>query len=104
MATAMALGVDVSAATLLVVGNAIVLAVLLPVSVGGVGVREGVAVMLLATAGVTSTEAVLVALLGYLTGQVPALFGGVLMAVGRVRPKLPTIEIAPGHAAESTIS
>ncbi|MFK7989027.1 MAG: lysylphosphatidylglycerol synthase transmembrane domain-containing protein [Sandaracinaceae bacterium] len=104
MATAMALGVDVPAATLLVVGNAIVLAVLLPVSVGGVGVREGVAVMLLATAGVTSTEAVLVALLGYLTGQLPALLGGVLMAARRVRPSLPTIEIAPGRAAESTIS
>lgn len=103
-ATALALGVDVSLPTLLVVGNAIVLAVLLPVSVGGVGVREGVAVMLLATAGVSSTEAVLVALLGYLTGQLPALLGGILMAARRVRPTLPTIEIAPGHAAESTLS
>ncbi|MEQ9699442.1 MAG: hypothetical protein RLO54_16525, partial [Sandaracinaceae bacterium] len=47
------------------------------------GVREGVAVVLLATAGVSSTDAVLVALLGYLTGQVPALLGGGLMAISR---------------------
>ncbi|MBX3272702.1 MAG: flippase-like domain-containing protein [Sandaracinaceae bacterium] len=82
-ATARAIGVDASAATLLVTGNAITLAVLLPVSVGGVGVREGVAVVLLAGVGVASTDAVLVALLGYLTGQVPALLGGVLTLAGR---------------------
>ncbi len=82
-ATAGALGLEVSAWTLLAVGNAIVLAVLLPVSVGGVGVREGVAVVLLASAGVASSDAVLVALLGYLTGQVPALAGGLLMALRR---------------------
>lgn len=81
--TAHAVGVDAPAPTLLVVGNAIVLAVLLPVSIGGVGVREGVAVVLLGTAGVTSTDAVLVGLLGYLTGQLPAIAGGVLMAIGR---------------------
>ncbi len=82
-ATAGALGLEVDAWTLLTVGNAIVLAVLLPVSIGGVGVREGVAVMLLATASVASTDAVLVALLGYLTGQVPALIGGALFALDK---------------------
>jgi uncharacterized membrane protein YbhN (UPF0104 family) len=85
-ATAGALGLEVDAWTLLTVGNAIVLAVLLPVSVGGVGVREGVAVMLLATASVASTDAVLVALLGYLTGQVPALIGGALFALDKRAP------------------
>jgi hypothetical protein len=75
-ATARAIGLDASPVTLLIVGNAITLAVLLPVSVGGVGVREGVAVVLLSGVGVTSTDALLVALLGYLTGQVPALLGG----------------------------
>lgn len=83
LATAFAIGVHASVATLLIVGNAIVLAVLLPVSIGGVGVREGVAVILLAGASVTSTDALLVALLGYLTGQVPALLGGALMLGGR---------------------
>lgn len=88
-ATAMAIGVDASPLTLVVTGNAITLAVLLPVSVGGVGVREGVAVVLLAGVGVASTDAVLVALLGYLTGQVPALLGGVL-TIGSRRSEVPS--------------
>lgn len=80
-ATARALGVEVDALALLAVGNAIVIAVLLPISVGGIGVRESVAVVLLAGAGVDSADAVLVALLGYLTGQAPALIGGALFAL-----------------------
>ncbi|MCZ7687652.1 MAG: lysylphosphatidylglycerol synthase domain-containing protein [Sandaracinaceae bacterium] len=95
-ATAGALDLSVGAFTLLAVGNAIVIAVLLPVSVGGVGVREGVAVVLLASAGVASSDAVLVALLGYLTGQVPALFGGVLFALRRAE--------RPPVLAEQTLS
>jgi len=78
VATALALGLTVDVATLLVVGNAIVIATLIPISIGGVGVREGVAVVLLASAAVGPTDASLVALLGYLTGQVPALLGGAL--------------------------
>lgn len=84
-ATAGALGLSVDTWMLLTVSNAIGLAVLLPVSVGGVGVREGVAVVLLATAGVAPTDAVLVALLGYITGQVPALVGGALFALDKIQ-------------------
>jgi hypothetical protein len=82
-ATGLAIGVDVGALELLAVGNAITLAVLLPVSIGGVGVREGTAVLLLTAAGVTTTDAVLLALLGYLTGQAPALLGGLVLALRR---------------------
>jgi hypothetical protein len=82
-ATAGSLHLPVSGGEVLAVGNAIVLAVLLPVSIGGVGVREGVAAVLLSRAGIDSSDAVLVALLGYLTGQVPALVGGVLFASRR---------------------
>lgn len=96
-ATAGALDVSASAWTLLAVGNAIVVAVLLPVSVGGVGVREGVAVVLLASAGVASTDAALIALLGYLTGQVPALAGGVLLAIKKTSAE-------PVVLAEQTLS
>jgi len=105
-ATGRAVGVEADPMTLLVAGNAITLAVLLPVSIGGVGVREGVAVVLLASVGVASTDAVLVALLGYLTGQVPALLGGALTILGpRVpsrswasngSPSAPAGETAPG--------
>lgn len=78
LATGRALGVEADTGALLVVGNAIVVATLVPISVGGVGVREGVAVMLLARVGVATGDATLVAVLGYLAGQVPALLGGVL--------------------------
>ncbi len=85
-ATAASLGVGAPLGELLGVGNAITIAVLLPLSIGGVGVREGVAVALLAGAGIATRDAMLVALLGWLTGQAPALLGGLSM-------------IAPEHGA-----
>lgn len=98
-ASGLALGVAVPTTTLLAVGNAIVIAVLLPVSIGGVGVREGAAVALLVSAGagvaasgtITTTEAVVLALVGYLTGQAPALVGGLLLMLSgdRARPETP---------------
>lgn len=94
-ATGVALGVDVPLDTLLVVGNAIVIATLLPISIGGVGVREGVAVLLLSRIGVSVTDATLVALLGYLAGQVPALAGGVLLLLRRPATPRPTPNPAP---------
>ncbi len=85
-ASGLAVGIALSPLTLLAVGNAIVISVLLPVSIGGVGVREGVAVALLVSAGdgtVTTTDAMLLALVGYLTGQAPALVGGALLGISR---------------------
>ncbi|MEM9072398.1 MAG: lysylphosphatidylglycerol synthase transmembrane domain-containing protein [Myxococcota bacterium] len=82
VATGVALGLEVSPLALLVVGNAIILATLLPISVGGVGVRETTAVVLLSTVGVGTTEAALVGLLGYLAMQPPALVGGLLLLRG----------------------
>lgn len=85
-ASGLAVGIELSPLTLLGVGNAIVISVLLPVSIGGIGVREGVAVALLVAAGdgsVTTTDAMLLSLVGYLTGQAPALLGGALMASSR---------------------
>lgn len=95
-ASGLAVGVTVDPMTLLAVGNAIVISVLLPVSIGGVGVREGVSVALLVSAGsgaVTTTDAMLLALVGYLTGQVPALVGGLLLAFSRdhARPENPAL-------------
>ena len=76
--TGLALGVQASPFELLVVGNAIVLATLIPISVGGIGVREGTAVAVLATVGVEPGLAALVGFLGYLVMQPPALAGGFL--------------------------
>ncbi len=81
--TGLALGVEATPLELAIVGNAIVLATLLPVSVGGFGVREATAVALLATVGVSTSDALLVGLLGYLVAQPPALQGGALLASKR---------------------
>ncbi len=78
-ASGLAFGVGAPLGTMLAVGNAIVIAVLLPVSIGGVGVREGVAVALLAGAGIETSQAVLLALGSWLAGQVPALLGGLAL-------------------------
>jgi len=75
VATGLALHVAVTPLDLLVVGNAIVIATLVPISVGGVGVREGTAVLLLGLLGVDPTDATLLAVLGYLSAQPPALLG-----------------------------
>ena len=80
-ASGLALQLQVSPLVLLAVGNAIVVSVLLPISLGGVGVREGVAVALLVSSSVTTTDAVALAVLGYLTGQAPALLGGILLTL-----------------------
>ena len=76
LATGAALGVGAEPLALVIVGNAIILATLLPISVGGVGVREGTAVALLAAQGVPAADAALLAFLGYLCAQPPALVGG----------------------------
>lgn len=80
-ATGAALGVEAGPLTLAIVGNAIILATLLPISVGGVGVREGTAVALLAAQGVPAADAALLAFLGYLCAQPPALVGGLWQLV-----------------------
>jgi len=102
-ASGLAFHVPASVPTLLSVGNAIVIAVLLPVSIGGVGVREGVAVALLAGAGVDTSEAVLLALGSWLTGQVPALLGGLALLLpdgATAEKKTPTAP--PLGAADAT--
>ena len=81
LATGAALGVEAGPLSLVIVGNAIILATLLPISVGGVGVREGTAVALLAAQGVPAADAALLAFLGYLCAQPPALVGGLCQLV-----------------------
>jgi len=76
LATSRALGLEIGNVALLSLGVALVLSALLPISVGGIGVREGVAVMLLGSLGVAAPQAALVATLGWLLTQPPALLGG----------------------------
>jgi hypothetical protein len=88
VATSLAVGIDAPLSVTLVVGASIVVATLAPISIGGIGVREGVAVALLGTIGVTSGDAILVALLGYAATQVPAIAGG-FVNVAPVRVERP---------------
>lgn len=103
VATAAALRVDADVLPLLVVGNAIIVATLLPISIGGVGVRESVAVVLLGSVGVSAADATLVALLGYLTGQAPALAGGALQMI-RFQPvnDADSVVTSPGETLSPT--
>jgi hypothetical protein len=89
-ASARALGVDVPGIVLLLVGTIIVLATLIPVSIAGVGVREGAAVALLTTVGVASSDALLVGVLGVLATQPPALLGGLVHLAASVGEAGPT--------------
>ncbi len=59
-------------------GNLIQLGVLAPISLGGVGVREGVAVAAFGQLGVPAGIGVLISIASYLIGQTPAIIGGLI--------------------------
>jgi uncharacterized membrane protein YbhN (UPF0104 family) len=82
VAAAWAVHVDLGVGPLFGLGNAIVIATLLPISIGGLGVRELLAIKLLGTLGIAEGPALLVAIVGYLGGQTPAILGGLLSAAG----------------------
>lgn len=82
-ASGLALHVDATLGELVVVGFAIVVAMLVPISAGGAGVREGTAVLLFRAIGVPASDAVLIAVLGYLATQPPALVGGLVQMIAR---------------------
>ncbi len=86
LATSRALGIELPVVELLSLGVALVLSALLPISVGGIGVREGVA----------GPQAALVATLGWLLTQPPALVGGLCSLIPRLE------EAAPGALAHAT--
>jgi glycosyltransferase 2 family protein len=77
---AMALGVDVSFAALLVVLPIAWVIVMLPISVGGLGLQEGAFVVLLGLAGVPAAAAVAVSLLEQITNRLATAPGLVFWA------------------------
>ena len=58
----------------------------LPISVGGLGVREGVLVELFGGIGVEESLAFATSLLGYAAGIVASLLGGIAFVVRRIQP------------------
>ncbi len=61
----------------------VMLAMVIPVSINGVGVREGGMAMLLAPQGVPSEQAVAIALLWFLSTLVSGLIGGILFLLDK---------------------
>lgn len=85
--TGLALGVSATPVELLVVGHAIVLAMLIPVSVAGAGLREGTAVAMLGLVGVPVGDALLVGVLGFVVTQPAAILGGFFQVIEGARER-----------------
>ena len=62
------------------------IAAALPISVGGLGVREGVLVELFGGIGVEESLAFATSILGYAAGILVSLLGGILFIVRRIHP------------------
>ena len=82
-ALSMALGLSIAYADFYVIAPVAILVMMLPISINGIGVREGIFVFLLAQWGVGSAEAVALAWLEYGIFLAFGLFGGVLFALRR---------------------
>ena len=76
--SALALGIDAPPDQLFLTGVLIILGTLLPITMGGIGVREGLSVTLLGAVGVAAPPALLAGTLAFLCTQPPALVGGIL--------------------------
>jgi len=78
---ARAIGLQLSPAVFLIVVPLTYLVLLLPVSLGGLGVREGTMTFLLSHFGVSTSEAVLLSFLIYLNRMLIGLLGGGLQLI-----------------------
>lgn len=78
-----ALGLDIPFAFCLFVIPLVYLATVLPISLGGIGVREGVLVWFLSIVGIPASDAVLLAFLVYLNRVLVAAIGGAVQGFYR---------------------
>jgi len=84
---ARALGLPVGPTAILAFMPAVAIAQVLPISLGGLGVREGAFVLFLHPLGVTTGQAVALGLLVYGLNLVVSLLGAPAFAVGSRRPR-----------------
>lgn len=100
---ARALGIGVEAADIYVAIPLVAVAAGLPISVGGLGVREGSGVLLLAPLGIGNAEAVAMEFLAYLVGVATSLLGGLAFLLGtEERPsRAANVEAAPSREKTS---
>ena len=78
-----ALDLGISPAILAVVAPIVLITTLAPISVAGLGVREGTYVVLLAEVGVSSADATLLSLFSVVALAIASLPGGVAIALGQ---------------------
>ncbi|WP_426571636.1 lysylphosphatidylglycerol synthase transmembrane domain-containing protein [Aquihabitans sp. McL0605] len=89
-AKALGMPAGVGPTALLAFVPAVLIAQVLPISISGLGVREGLFVLFLHPLGVPQSQAIALGLLMYLLNLVVSLFGAPAFAVGhRVRPSTP---------------
>jgi len=95
-ARALGLPSSVGPTALLAFVPAVLIAQVLPISISGLGVREGLFALFLRPLGVPQSQAIALGLLLYLLNLVVSLFGAPAFAVGnRVRPPSATTPTAP---------
>lgn len=88
-----AIGVSLSFATAAVVLALVTVVTLIPISIGGFGIREGTYVVLLGGASIAATDAALISILSVASLFIASLPGAVLLMRGGIAPAL---EGAPG--------
>lgn len=88
-----AIDVNLSFATAAVVLALVTVVTLIPISIGGFGIREGTYVVLLAGASIAATDAALISILSVASLFIASLPGAALLMRGGVAPAL---EVAPG--------
>ncbi|MFO7768652.1 MAG: lysylphosphatidylglycerol synthase transmembrane domain-containing protein [bacterium] len=81
-----AIGLEIAPMDLFVAIPLVAVAAGLPLSIGGLGVREGSGALLLAPLGVAHPEAVAMEFLAYLVGVATSLLGGLAFLLGGERP------------------
>lgn len=83
-----AIGVDLPYSTAAVSLALVTIATLLPISIGGFGVREGTYVLLLGSAGIGATDATLISLLSVATLFLASLPGAYFLIRGGIAPAI----------------
>jgi uncharacterized membrane protein YbhN (UPF0104 family) len=92
---ARALGVTLPLAVWFAVVPLVALAMVVPLSINGVGVREGGLALLLKPAGVSTDAAVAIGLLWFLATIITGLIGGVLFLLDRKQTASPAAWAGP---------
>ena len=79
--TALTVGADINLSDILFTGPLMITATVIPLSIAGIGVREGAFIFFLTRIGVTLESATLLGFLGFLVGGFISLLGGVIFVL-----------------------